>query len=231
MLKTKLTPTKTFIFDIGGVCIENPAEDLVQYFSQFFNIDSEVFFPVYSKWFYHWERGELNEGEFWQSILTELSQQLSLPNLCSKFQSTIDLIQDSTVPYLQRRHSIWYQGVQASFQIKWDTLAWIARLRQQGMRCVILSNTEIPTTWAFQAWGWELLFHDCFYSCELGFAKPSPCIYHHVQSKLGVPAEEICFIDDKLENLNYPRQLGWKVIHYQNNFQFYKEFKQVMRSR
>jgi FMN phosphatase YigB (HAD superfamily) len=56
-------------------------------------------------------------------------------------------------------------------------------------------------------------FNYRFLSCEIGHSKPDKDIYKMVESVLG-SEYEIMFIDDKIINLNVPKQLGWRIHHY-----------------
>lgn len=47
--------------------------------------------------------------------------------------------------------------------------------------------------------------------------KPMPEIYDLAQSRTGVPAEEILFIDNREKNLVIPRKLGWQTFLYDSS--------------
>lgn len=55
-----------------------------------------------------------------------------------------------------------------------------------------------------------------FLSCETGNSKPDKSIYDMVENVLG-PEYKVMFIDDKIINLNVPKQLGWTIHHYRND--------------
>lgn len=48
-------------------------------------------------------------------------------------------------------------------------------------------------------------FDYCYISCDLGCRKPEPLIYNIANAG----KEEIFFVDDREENLKYPKELGW----------------------
>ncbi len=54
-------------------------------------------------------------------------------------------------------------------------------------------------------------FDGVFYSCEIGHRKPEPECFHHVLSHAGILAGESLFIDDRRENIEVARQLGFRV--------------------
>lgn len=45
-------------------------------------------------------------------------------------------------------------------------------------------------------------------SCRIGSAKPEPAAYEWCIRELGLPPEEILFVDDRAENVHAARQLG-----------------------
>ncbi len=60
-------------------------------------------------------------------------------------------------------------------------------------------------------------FQQIFVSAELGVAKPDPAFFRMVGSAIGdLTAEEILFIDDRLENVEAAMEVGWQGIHYRS---------------
>ncbi len=53
-----------------------------------------------------------------------------------------------------------------------------------------------------------------YISGDLQLRKPDPRIYAHVVAGLGVPAEQIVFVDDRLRNLDPAADLGMNAILY-----------------
>ncbi len=56
------------------------------------------------------------------------------------------------------------------------------------------------------------IFADIFYSYELGSVKPEARIYEQAQGKIGLPAQALLFVDDRLENVEAARALGWQAV-------------------
>ena len=56
-------------------------------------------------------------------------------------------------------------------------------------------------------------FDKVYLSCDLGMRKPNKDIYDFVDDE----RYQILFIDDREENLTYPKELGWEVYHYTGN--------------
>ena len=68
-------------------------------------------------------------------------------------------------------------------------------------------------------------FQVFFSSCYLHTRKPEEMIYRIALEVTQRPAKECVFIDDRSLNLENPRKLGMKTIHYQNAEQLRVELK------
>jgi putative hydrolase of the HAD superfamily len=68
-------------------------------------------------------------------------------------------------------------------------------------------------------------FQVFFSSCYLHTRKPEETIYRIALEVTQRPAEECVFIDDRPLNLENPRKLGMKTVHYQNAEQLRAELK------
>ena len=67
-------------------------------------------------------------------------------------------------------------------------------------------------------------------SCELGFIKPEEEIYEFAQKSAMVLASEILFIDNKTENIDKAKELGWQTVWYdvENHHRSEEEIRQVL---
>jgi putative hydrolase of the HAD superfamily len=50
------------------------------------------------------------------------------------------------------------------------------------------------------------------YSHEVGLAKPDPAIYALTTDLLAVPAGEVAFLDDRLDNVEAAQAFGWRAL-------------------
>lgn len=87
----------------------------------------------------------------------------------------------------------------------------VAAARRQGIRCGLLSNS----------WGhrydrsrWEELFDATVISGEIGMRKPDPEIYALAAERLGVPPQDIVFVDDIQHNLAPAEEIGMATVHH-----------------
>ena len=78
----------------------------------------------------------------------------------------------------------------------------VQELRAAGLRCALTTNQH-PERAAYMRdnLGYDEVFDDLFYSCELGVAKPDPAYFSSVVERLGVDPSRTLFVDDNAENV------------------------------
>lgn len=89
----------------------------------------------------------------------------------------------------------------------------LRQLQGSGGRLALLSN--MPSAMADHyrtTCAWIRRFEQVFFSGYLGLVKPDPQIYRHVLEKLGAPAEQVVFIDDRQDNLDAAAALGIRTV-------------------
>ena len=69
--------------------------------------------------------------------------------------------------------------------------------QRTGAPLALLSNAPEPLARAIDRSPWSQHFDHRYYSCRLGAAKPDPRAFQLVLSDLGVPPDEVLFIDDR----------------------------------
>jgi putative hydrolase of the HAD superfamily len=89
---------------------------------------------------------------------------------------------------------------------------WAGQLRQAGLKTAILSNMPVPVRDAVERCEWLPEFDCRTYSCDLRITKPSPEIYQHCLTKLGIAPSETLFLDDRPENIRAAEALGMHGI-------------------
>jgi HAD superfamily hydrolase (TIGR01549 family) len=72
---------------------------------------------------------------------------------------------------------------------------------------LIIKKGLIPNT------DWAVIVDSSIEKCR----KPDKKIYEIAQKRAGVEAKEILFIDNKLENLEIPKELGWQTYWYDSS--------------
>lgn len=87
-----------------------------------------------------------------------------------------------------------------------------ARLRQRGVPCYILSNTnEIAIGHIREAYPFLAASSGFVYSYEHGSMKPAEHIYRVVESMSGFGGAELLYLDDRAENVEAARRIGWRA--------------------
>ena len=105
---------------------------------------------------------------------------------------------------------------------------WMAALKGRGFKIGILTNMA-PR---FARERFEPVFADFIaladamvISGDEGMVKPQREIYDLLRSRIGLPAEELCFIDDVERNVNGAIAAGWNAIRFVTNAQVEADFE------
>jgi epoxide hydrolase-like predicted phosphatase len=95
-----------------------------------------------------------------------------------------------------------------------DTIAVIDALRERGVPCHALSNTNALHLEAIERAYPALLprFERVFVSHEIGLRKPSPESFRHVLDTLDLDPGEVLFFDDLQPNVDGARALGIDAV-------------------
>jgi putative hydrolase of the HAD superfamily len=90
-----------------------------------------------------------------------------------------------------------------------DMIDAVADLRRNGVRCCLTTNQQTRrAAWMRSHLGYDLVFDEEFYSCELGVAKPDPAYFSTVLEALDVKAATVLFVDDTEANVDAARTVG-----------------------
>lgn len=135
--------------------------------------------------FHQHERGEITDEAFAEAFCHEMALSLS---------------------YEQFAH-----GWQAVFVgLRPEVIAIMHKLREQGHRVVVLSNTNRLHThfWPEEYPEVRAAADHIYLSQDLGMRKPEARIYQHVLQKEGFSAADAVFFDDNADNIEGANQLG-----------------------
>ena len=84
----------------------------------------------------------------------------------------------------------------------------------RGIRLALLSNAPHELADAVSAHPAFAAFDNLFFSARLGQVKPNPAIFRVVLDRLGTPASDVLFIDDRAENIDAAARIGLGVLHF-----------------
>lgn len=87
----------------------------------------------------------------------------------------------------------------------------LAELRARGLRIGVLSNTLPSIDRTLRALGLDDLVDVAVASCTVGAHKPEARAFTSALERLGLPAGEVLFVDDRPENVEAARALGMRA--------------------
>ncbi|MBS0625709.1 MAG: HAD-IA family hydrolase [Verrucomicrobia bacterium] len=89
----------------------------------------------------------------------------------------------------------------------------------------LLSNIDERLAKLFEEFGFYKSFSPCLLSWELGVEKPNPAIYQRLLDRLNLPAGDVVFIDDKVDNVEKAKEAGLDAILFKSPRQIRQELK------
>ena len=194
---------KAIIFDFGGVMTTEPNRELVvNFLSTSFDLSREEFKQANEEKKEAVKAGK-NDVNFWQDYAREI--QVALPD--DWVQSFNDVMKKA-IGAVPEMYDLAYQ------------------LRDLGYTVGMLSNIDARLANLINLFGLYDPFDPCLLSYELGVEKPDAKIYEILIHRLDLPAEEIVFIDDKIENVEAAKALGIDAILFVSHQDLIKEFSE-----
>lgn len=189
---------KALIFDMGGVLVDLDIEDCKRAFKEdldYHRID-DIIDACHQKGIYgELEEGVLSADEFRRLVLAE-SRPGAAPEDVDK--------------------AMWHILVGIAPQ-----KAELLRKLAQKYDLYLLSNNNaicLPRSRRmFQEAGipFDRIFRECFFSFEMKALKPSETFYKAVIDRIGLPAEQMLFIDDSMTNVNGSAAAGLPAVYYE----------------
>ncbi|MGN0833853.1 MAG: HAD-IA family hydrolase [Kiritimatiellia bacterium] len=110
------------------------------------------------------------------------------------------------------------------------TLAWMRELKASGFKLGILSNMSGDFAVRFRRVfaDFVALADAMVLSGEERMFKPQRRIYDRLRERIGLPAEELCFVDDVETNCDGARAAGWHAVRFVDNAQVERDFRQLV---
>ena len=192
------------VFDFGGVMTTTTMPERVRRLVGELGIDWAIFERGFAKYRRQMDGDFITMDEMYAKIWADAGVAIS-PEIQAKITA------EDQASYLYRNEK---------------TLRWMKSLKAAGYRLGILTN--MPTSFAG-------LFREHFadfialadalvISGEEHKFKPNADIYELLRSRIGLPADELCFIDDVEANCEGARKDGWKAIRFESNEQVEADF-------
>ena len=176
-----------YIFDLGNVIVDIDFNRVLGAWSDFSRVPLATLKQNFAmgETFHQHERGEISDEEFAEHFCQDMGLSLS---------------------YEQFSH-----GWQAVFvAIRPEVIDIMHKLREQGHRVVVLSNTNrLHTTfWPEEYPEVKAAADKIYLSQEMGMRKPEARIYQAVLQAEGFTAADAVFFDDNADNIEGANQLG-----------------------
>lgn len=181
--------TKAIVFDVGGVLITLDLERGIRAFKEVLGYDriSELLDPCHQKGIFgDMEGGIISADEFRAKVLEE-----------SRPGSTVEDVDRCVRSILN--------------PIKAETAAAVRSVYGRYPLYLLSNNNPIGMPACLELMeeaGIGGLYEDMFISSEMKMLKPSPEFYREAIRRIGLPPEEILFIDDSLTNVEAARAQG-----------------------
>lgn len=108
-----------------------------------------------------------------------------------------------------------YSGLWQSIDVVPDSVALVRSLRAAGHGVHLGSNQHAErASYMKAALGYDDLFDTCFYSCDLGLAKPDVAFFARVAETLGVATGDVVFVDDSATNVRGALAAGMPAVQW-----------------
>ncbi len=183
------TRIEAVLFDWGGVLIDNPAPGLMRYCAEKLGVPVAAYTRVHNEHAEGFQKDLIEEPVFWRRVCDGLG--------CP----------------LPPQPSLWGEAFRAVYSPRDEVFALAGRLRQEGYRTSLLSNTEKPAMAFFLELGYAM-FDALTFSCAEGTCKPEREIYEAAARKLGAAPARCVLIDDRLDFIEGARNAGMEGIVY-----------------
>ena len=187
---------KTIAFDLGGVIITIDQSQAIQRFKEIGAVEVEKYLDPYTQTgiFGDMEHGLMSAEDFRKELGRLMGKEFTAEQCAYAWQGYA-----KEVP-----------------QRNLDT---VTRLRQQGYRVVLLSNTnsymmEWAMSPAFDGKGHALkdYFDHCYLSYQMKMMKPSEEIFREVLRQEQTFPHEVLFVDDGPRNVASASQIGFRTF-------------------
>jgi putative hydrolase of the HAD superfamily len=194
-----MTKIRAVLFDYGMVLSGAPDATQRRRMEALLHADADTFNAAYWRSRDAYDRGTLSGTKYWKGVAEHLGQPLDADTLAELIDADTALWASPNEPMID----------------------FAFALQNAGIRTGILSNLGDEMELGLcSRLPWLQDFAHRTFSHRLGIAKPDAAIYEHAAAGMGVPANQILFIDDREENITAARTAGMHAIHYTSHDAF-----------
>jgi putative hydrolase of the HAD superfamily len=193
---------KAIVFDIGGVVTAHGRlKRLSEHISKTTGMNPEVIEELVHKYWKLWVIDKINEEQFYNQIIKELKIKTSWKKI---------RIPESKINYADNK-----------------IINMIKKLKKKYITAALTNDVKEWFEEKIADYDLLGLFNQIITSYETKTAKPERKIYEIMLQKTGMKAEECVFIDNEKDNLEIPKKMGMKTVHYKNYSQLFEELRSM----
>lgn len=193
----KTNKIKALIFDMGGVLVDLDIEGCKRAFKEYIGYHKidEIIDPCHQKGIYgDLEEGMLTGDEFRKIVLADSRPGALAEDVDRAMWHILIGIEPYKVQMLKRLSESY-----DLYLLSNNNPVCLPRAK------AIFNEAGIPL---------DKIFRKCFYSFEMKALKPSESFYRAVVSEIGLPAEDMLFIDDSQKNVDGAVAAGLPAVFY-----------------
>lgn len=193
----KTNKIKALIFDMGGVLVDLDIEGCKRAFKEYIGYHKidEIIDPCHQKGIYgDLEEGMLTGDEFRKIVLADSRPGALAEDVDRAMWHILIGIEPYKVQMLKRLSESY-----DLYLLSNNNTVCLPRAK------AIFNEAGIPL---------DKIFRKCFYSFEMKALKPSEAFYRAVVSEIGLPAEDMLFIDDSQKNVDGAVAAGLPAVFY-----------------
>ncbi len=174
------------VFDYGEVISVSPSEADAATLQAASGLDRELFWELYNRHRDDLDQGVILPHEYWARVAQDAGVQWSPAKV----------------------HELWAADFRSWISVEPGTVELLVALHAGGTRLALLSNAGFDFSDPFRHSPMAQYFEAMFVSAEMGLVKPDPEIYRVTARELGIPLEQMVFIDNKKINVDAAVALG-----------------------
>ena len=179
-------PDRVVVFDYGEVIsVSQSAADRAA-LVEISGLGTRLFWELYDRYREDLDQGVTLPGEYWRLIARDAGVEWSPAQV----------------------QQLWAADIRSWISVEPGTVQLLAELHAGGTRVALLSNAGFDFSDPFRHSPMASYFEAMFVSAELGLIKPDPEIYRVTARELGIPLEQMVFIDNKKINVDAAVALG-----------------------
>ena len=198
------------VFDFGGVMTTSTMPERVRKCTDEFGIDWTHLADGFAKYRRLMDGGFITMDEMYDLIWAD---------------ADIALTAEQKARILEEDYASFLEGYR-----NLRPLAWMKALKASGRKIGILSNQSADFAVRFRKTfpDFIALADAMVISGEERMFKPQKRIYDLLAGRIGLPPEELCFIDDAESNCEGARRAGWHAVLFEGNDQVERDFGRLV---